>query len=112
MSGFIDLFADCLGSTVTLEPYVGPDPYGRPTYGAPVRYAARVQGRNRLIRTLENLERISTVQVYLDGTAASSVSPKDRLTLSTDFVPNQPPLLAINTETDETGALAYVALYA
>lgn len=108
---FIDLFADCLGSTVTLEPFAGMDAYGMPTYGTAVAYPCRIEGRTRLIRTMEGLERVSTVQVYLQG-ATNAVSPKDRLTLSTDYIPPSPPLLAVNTETDEAGQLAYVALYA
>lgn len=88
--------------TVTIEPFVSRDGFGAPTYGTAVTFQARVQGKNRMIRTRDNVEAVSTVQVYIASTPV--VSPDDRVTLPSGFTPSQPPILSVQPISDEQGA--------
>jgi hypothetical protein len=93
-------FIDMCPHTVTVEPFVSLDPYLKYTYGPPVTYRARVQGKNQMITTVQGEDVVSSVQVYLSGT----VTPQDRITLPSPFSPSQPSILAIGQVSDESGS--------
>jgi hypothetical protein len=97
----IDEFLDFLIQTVTIEPYLGQDAYGKATYGDPVEIQARVVGKHRLVRTVTGDEKVSTVTVYLGE--VRGVTVRDRITLPAPFVPSQPLILAVETTPDELG---------
>lgn len=92
-------FLDFCPHSITVEPFASVDQYGAYTYGAPVVYRARVQGKNQVITNMMGEEAVSTIQVYLNGT----VTPQDRVTLPAPFVPTQPNILAIQRVSDESG---------
>ncbi len=75
-----------LGQTVTIRPVarrtdgsIIRDSYGKPTYGAPATYPARVEGKNQLVRTASGDQRASTTMVTLAG--GPTIGTEDRLTL-------------------------------
>ena len=98
---------DMLPHTVTVEPFAGVDTYGSYTYGSAVTYKARVQGKNQLIMNQTGEEAVSHVTIYL---AASSINPKDRITLPAPFSPTVPSILDVQYVSDESGAHHTVVL--
>ena len=103
-----DGFLDMCPHTVTLEPFVSLDQYSAKTYGAAVTHRARVQGKTRMVRTMAGEEAVSHITVYL---APVSVSPQDRLTLPSPFLPTQPDILDVQRVSDEAGQ-HHVVIYA
>lgn len=95
--------------TITVAPYVSQNSYGEPTYGTAVSYAARVQGKMQMVRDSMGQERVSTVTCFVATTA--TISPKDKLELPLEFIPRQPPILAVERQSDEIG-LHHVVLFA
>lgn len=94
--------------TVVIEPYASRDGWGKPTYGAGVTVKARVQGKNRMVRTRDNVEAASMTQIYIGTTP--SVGPDDRITLPSGFSPSQPPILSVQKVSDE-GQLHHQVIY-
>lgn len=97
----VQTWARLMPHTVLVEKSLGEDGYGNRTFGPPVQYQARVQGRQRLVRTLGGDERVSMVTVYIMGTPG--VQPDDRLTLPDGWIPLKPPILALGKVADEKG---------
>lgn len=97
----IEEWDDMMPDTITIEPFISRDAFGSSTYGAAVSYQARVQGKNKIIRTRDNVQAVSTIQVYIDSVPA--VSPDDRVTLPSRFSPTQPPILSVQPVGDEAG---------
>lgn len=97
----ISEWADMMPHTITVEPFVSEDMYGKYTYGAPATHQARCQGKNRMVRTATGEEVASTVTVYV-GLIGMNV--KDRITLPATFHPTQPPILALGQVSDESGS--------
>lgn len=98
-----------MAHTIQVAPYVSQNAYGEPTYSADVAYTARVQGKMRMVRDSQGVERVSTVTCYVATTAA--ISPKDKLTLPASFIPVSPPILAVERQSDEHGD-HHVVIYA
>lgn len=96
----MELWADMLPHTITVEPFTGTDVFGGYTYGAAQTYSARVQGRTRLVTTREGEEKTSNVTIYVSG---SGIGPQDRVTLPVQFQPTQPPILSVQLVSDESG---------
>lgn len=86
--------------TITVEPFASVDLYGNYSYGAPVTYRARVQGKMMMIANMQGEEVVSRVQVYL----MEPVGPKDRVTLPATFQPTQPSILSVQRVSDENGS--------
>ena len=105
----ISEFSDLLLQTITIEPFVGHDGYGNTTYGTAVSYFARVVGKRQLIRDMKGQEVTSEVTVYLLSNVA--VDPKSRITLPSDFVPTQPPILATGRYPDESGEIHHTQIF-
>jgi hypothetical protein len=98
--GFGD-WADQCPDVITIEPFVSRTSWGDVTYGAAVRYPAHVQGKLKTVRTRDNVDAVSNVQVYIGPTPA--VGPDDRITLPTDYAVASPPILAVSPVRDEDG---------
>lgn len=96
--GFAD-WLDMCPHTITVEPYVSTDQYGNFTYGTPVTYRARVQGKNRYITNTNGEEVVSSVTTYVAGI----VNVKDRVTFPAPFIPTQPRILSVSHVSDEYG---------
>lgn len=104
----IEEWTDMMPDTVTIEPFVSRDAFGDKTYGTARVYTARVQGKNEVVRTRDNVDAVSTVQVYVDWTP--TISPDDRITLPSRFSPTQPPILSVQPVSDEAGPHHQVVL--
>jgi hypothetical protein len=102
---------DLAQQTITFEPWVGATSYGDAVYGDPVVLNCRIEGRVRMIRSVEGIEMVSTTTIYLIGYDQPHVSPRDRITLPTPPFespePRTPPILAVWNTPDETGRTYY-----
>jgi hypothetical protein len=106
-SDLLALFPD----TVTVEPYLSEDRFGKASYGAAFDCPARVIGRTRMTMDTDGQERSSNVQAVLAG--SFGVTPQDRYTLperfsinpldTSDITHRQPTAIAVDKETDENG---------
>jgi len=99
---------------VSVQPLQSEDMYGNPTYYAishpsSFSFPARVVQRRRKVLDRNGLEVISEVTVYADTT--KRINLQDKMTLPTDFVPNQPAIIRVNRLTDEVG-LYYTEIFA
>lgn len=92
-----EMFAE----TIVVSGYAGQDFMGDETWEAGVELRCHIEGHSRLVRDATGLERVSTVQVYLDGPYGISV--KDRVLLPPRFEPRDPPIVAVERMTDENG---------
>ena len=87
--------------TVAIAPYSSQSKYGEPTYGAGVNYTAMVEQKARQVRDIDGQERVSMTTIYLNTTAA--ITPRDKLTLPSGFVPQIPPIINVHRLSDESG---------
>lgn len=92
-----EMFAE----TVEIASWTGQDFMGNDMYGSPVEYTCHIEGHSRLVRDPTGQERVSAVQVYLDGPYGISV--KDLVLLPERFEPRSPPIISVNRMTDENG---------
>jgi hypothetical protein len=68
-----------LTETIAHAAYTGQDSYGKPTYGAPVNRAARIQYQVTAVTTAQGQERTSTTKIICNGNFGITV--RDKLTL-------------------------------
>jgi hypothetical protein len=111
----LELFVD----TVTIEPWLSDDRYGKPTYGPAFDCPARVIGRTRVAIDGDGQERVSHVQAMLAGNFGAT--PQDKFTLPvrfslrpavpTDLVARQPEAVAVDKQTDENGGVYEVVYF-
>ena len=102
MSDFIDALYDLFERTVTLEPYASSTIAGKPSYGAPVTYKARIMMKDVGVRTLEGTVVVGRGKVYLPQVVAATV--RDRLTIPVDIPGGtNPPILSVSVTDDEYG---------
>lgn len=85
---------------ISVEPFTGVDTYGAYTYGSSVTYKARIQGKNRLVMNLNGEEAVAHFTIYV---AASTIGPKDLITLPAPFEPTVPSILDVAHVSDESG---------
>lgn len=95
--------------TILIAPYSGQNNYGEETYGTDVSYVCKIEYTNRLIRTVENKERVSTATIFVATT--TTLSPRDRLTLPSGHTPANPPILGIEKQVDETGLVHHTVIF-
>lgn len=93
---------------VTIESYLGPDSYGAPRFGPPVRFQARISNQVRQIPSDRGEETISNVTVYLNSPC--NIELGDRVTLPIGYAPNQPKIQRISKGSDSRG-FQHVFLY-
>lgn len=91
---FLELFTD----TIVIEPHVGYDEYGQPTYGPPVTYPC--QSQSIFFRGVEKdmVQEVPWGQIFIPGDAPMSLT--SRITLSDG---SQPPLSGIMPAYDDHG---------
>lgn len=102
---------DMVPDTVSVEPYLSTDAYGKVTYGPSTEYRTRVLGRTKMVLGYDGKERLSGATVVFMGEYGLTVN--DRFTLparfsmdpaDSDIAARQPQCLSIDRETDENGA--------
>ena len=97
----LDDFTDFMTDIVTIEPFASQDDYGKPTFGAGVAYACRIDGATSKRVSIDGVERSVQAAVYIPGVPA--IGPNDRLTMPAGWAPAQPPILRVAVFTDEAG---------
>ena len=86
---------ELLPDTITIEPFSANSTTQAPTYGAAVSYRAQVTSEwGKTITERSGRTFQSTVRILIPDRV--HVDPRDRLTLPTGFVPNQPPILSVS----------------
>lgn len=70
--------------------------------GAGAVYVCKVDGQVKMIRDAMARERVSMVQVYLNE-LIDGLAPDWIVTLPSRYTPASPPIIAIETSTDEDG---------
>ena len=88
--------------TVTIEPWVSEDEFGKTTYGAPCDYLAKIERQERATRTAEGITIRSRRLIYLYS-VDTTISTKDQLTLPAGFEPLQPKILDVRIVVDQNG---------
>lgn len=89
--------------TVTLNAFVSRDGQSKPTYSpTAVEYDARIELKNHLIVDKHGREVLAKGRVFLAMTTVPSVD--DKLTLPAGYVPLTPPILAVNSVSDDVGS--------
>lgn len=92
-------FSDMLADTVRLKKKSGTDGYGKPSYGTPDTYKARVVYKQRLVRTALGEEVVATGNVLIEGTPV--INSDDLLELPDGSTPI---ILTTSRTPDEKGA--------
>jgi hypothetical protein len=81
MSDFVEVFADFLGHTVTVEPYEGDGAFGV-GYGSPTEVSSvMVEHVDRMVRTSTGDELQSNTRLYVPLEAAEDFPLESRVTL-------------------------------
>lgn len=94
----VDDFADLMNKTVTLAEYATQSNYGSRQYGSPVSYQARLVNKTKLVKAADSGEKISTAQVWIQGTP--DIDVQDQITLPDGTTPT---ILAVERYPDEDG---------
>lgn len=109
---FIGDLEDFFDKTVTIEPFVSRDQYGKPNsgtsgYGPPVQYPANIPValRQMAVRTKDGTSVFGRGPIYLP-VAPMTITVNDRITLPAGYSPAQPPILQVSPFGDEEGNLA------
>jgi len=105
---FIDDFDDCLPHSITIEPFLSNSGYGEPTYGTAKSYKGLIEQVVKEVTSESGEKRVSNTTVYLSTTQI--IKSDARVTLPSDFSPQQPNIIAIARMSDESG-IAYTILY-
>ena len=98
-----------LRQLVTIEAYQDSDGFGGPGFAAGVEYAARVRATQRMVRSPDGEERVSSTVVTLPGPpeGPAAVDPRSRVTLPGGA---KPPILAVESYPDEAGVIDHFKL--
>lgn len=99
---FIDDLLDLMPNDVTVQPFVGRDSYGSPSYGSPATYKARVNYKAHNILGPDNQIILSNGTIWM---ACSDPLKADDLFTLPDG--SSPIILKVTRETDESGQVQY-----
>jgi hypothetical protein len=111
MRKFVDDFHDLMPHSVTVEHITGRDQYGKPVYADPVVYPnCRVVYRNTRVSTTrgEAVGHSTVAAGYVIFGDVVDLSIDDRITLPDG---KQPPILSIESPSDERGAVYTKAFF-
>lgn len=98
----VNEYLGLMTQTIKVAPVTDLDVNGKETFGADVSYTGRVSGKVTPVRTVSGEVKDSMKTVWLATT--DIISPDARVTLPAGEVPLQPPILAVGTFPDESGA--------
>ncbi len=91
-------FLELMTQTVQVAPFQGNNPNGEPMYGTAVSYSGRTVNKNKLVRSVEGKEVVSTAQTWTFG--SPGITPQDQITLPDG---RQPVILSVESYPDEDG---------
>lgn len=97
--------------TVTIELQTGVDKTGKPTYGAPITFTARIEDKTdyRMTSTGDVVKSKGRVYLVPNGATVPRVGI-DRITMALEPL-MQPVIIDVSTEVDELGALDHIVVY-
>jgi hypothetical protein len=91
--------------TITIEPFLSEDQYGKPTYGAPYTAQCRVEKAKHLIREKESRELTQYATVYMaDPTLVNTMSQKDQMAFADGSIQV---ITAFMVDQDDTGPYSF-----
>lgn len=100
---------ELMPDTITIERQIGFDEFGQRSYGSPFDLNhCRIEGKVRRVMASNGTERVSTITVYLSETPG--LTPLDRITLPSPWVPTQPEIISTERQSDQLGGY-YEAIY-
>lgn len=104
MSGFdISDWLDVMPDSVSVKAWTGKSVSGVPTYSATsTSYPCRIEMMNHKVVNSHGMEVLARGRIIL-GTAVV-IGIKDLITLPSDYVPTQPPIMAVDVIPDDTGS--------
>lgn len=107
---FVNDFLDMMSDTLRWRPLAGRDDYGAPDYGSTDgdEFECRLVRENKLVRTVQGDEVVSTAHVWIGGTPM--VRPEDQIELSDGTTPE---ILSVEIFQDEDGGelLSHTKVY-
>lgn len=96
----IDEWLDMMSDTVTITPWTSQSGSGVPTYGGTAyTITCRIEMKNHLIIDNQGREIMARGRIIMATTTIPSIL--DQITLPSDYVPTNPPILAVNVEPDD-----------
>jgi hypothetical protein len=98
MSPTINAFSDLMNQAISWEARTGTDEYGQGVYAAAQSLQCRVVGKNRLTRSVDGTEAVSTTTIYVLGDYG--IQTVDRITLPDG---TKPTIINVRTYPDENG---------
>lgn len=98
LSADLKEFLELMPATVSIYPFASRDSYGKPAYGSPTNYRARVLYKPVKVRAPDGQTIVARGVVWLAGTPV--LSPQDKMILPDG---SEPPILAIDMVPDENG---------
>jgi hypothetical protein len=104
--GDVSEWLDMMPDSVTITPRTGRSVTGNPTYTGAIPYSfpCRVEIKNHIIAVNvggESREIMARGRVF--GATTAVPSTEDQITLPSEYVPINPPILAVNVQPDERG---------
>lgn len=91
-----------MADSVTIYAWTGKSVSGAPTYsGTGTSYVCYISMKNHKIIGNDGKEILAKGRVILGSNAV--INPKDKIVLPAEYIPTDPPILAIDVETDESG---------
>ena len=98
----INDWLDMMPDTVTIYPFVSRSASAQPVYSVTgTSYPARVEMRNQMTLDKQGREVMARGRVYLGSNAV--IGNEDKIVLPTEYVPRNPPIIAVNIQPDESG---------
>lgn len=91
---FDDSLLELYEDEITVEPFSAETAARVRTYGTSVTYPACIESGSKRVIGNDGSEVVSTVQVLIPNRV--QIDQRSRVTLPTDYVPRQPPILAIS----------------
>ncbi len=102
LAGSISDFLDFMPDSVTIYAWVSQSVSGVPTYsGTGTAYPCRIELKNHLVIDQQGREVMARGRVILGSAAV--IGFKDKITLPSEYVPTNPPIIAVNVVPDEIG---------
>lgn len=96
-------FLDLMPSTVSVEPFLADDRFGKPSYGPVKTYPAHLSNKSCLVRGANGETVVAKGSIWI-GTG-DPIDDKARITLPNKTAPVS--ILAVNGGDDETGLTLY-----
>lgn len=86
---------------IEIEPFSHRDAWGNKSYRSANTYRGRIENKRRKVISRTGAEVLSETTIYLATTVG--ISPDDRLTLPSGYLPQHPEIISVKKDDDEWG---------